>query len=52
LVGTERARLTQQLIHECGFAVVYVGDNRNISEFGVHHKNSKIAGSVASARIV
>jgi hypothetical protein len=32
--------------------VVDVGDDGNISEFGVHHKNPKLAGLRARARIV
>jgi hypothetical protein len=32
--------------------VVDVGDNGNVSEFWVHHKNPKLAGFGAGARFV
>ena len=52
LVRTESTRLAEELIDEGCLPVIHVSDNRNISEFGVHHKNSKIAGRSARARIV
>ena len=35
-VVTERAALSQQLVHESGFAMVHVGDDGDISDLFIH----------------
>ena len=52
LIGAEGPRLAEELIHKGGLAVIDVGNDCNISKFQLCHKNSKIAGSWAKARIV
>ena len=52
LVRTEGTRLAEELVDQRRLPVIDVSDNSNISEFGVHHKNPKIAGRSARARIV
>ena len=43
LIFTESSGLTQQLIDQCGFAVIDVRDNRDVADsaFGFRHKNSR-----------
>ena len=41
----ERAALLKNLVHECGFTVVNVCDNRNVSDFILIHFGCPILGT-------
>ena len=38
LVGAEYAALLQKLVYQCGLTMVYMGNNRNISDIFSFHK--------------
>ena len=40
LIGTEDTALSEQLIHQCGFAVVNVRDDRDVAEIFLNHIRS------------